>query len=225
MVSIFKSHEAIEHTKPHLTASPVIIEAGAFDGRDTCALARAWPHGTIHAFEPVPELFERLKKNTATLNNVNCYQMALSDYTGTALFYVSEKPDKPGRSSQAGSLHKPKERLKRSPIQFPHIITVETITLHDWVRRFNITTIDMLWLDMQGHELSVMQASPDIMSCVLVIYTEVGFIEAYEGQQPYSVVKQWVVDQQFKEIGRTFENQVDWFFGNVLFLKNRVTTY
>lgn len=220
MAIFFKTHQAFDYIKPYISSSPVIIEAGAFDGRDTQKLAALWPEGTIHAFEPVPDLFTRLQKNTAHLSNVQCYQLALSDYTGEALFYVSEKPDKQGVSSQAGSLHKPKERLTRSPIHFPRTIMVPTITLDAWAQQYQINKIDLLWLDMQGHELSVLKAAPYMLAIVQVIYTEVGFIEAYEGQPSYEVVKNWIELQGFDEIGRTFENQQTWFFGNILLVRS-----
>lgn len=220
MAIFFKTHQAFDYIKPHISASPVIVEAGAFDGRDTQKLAALWPEGMIHAFEPVPELFERLQKNTAHLPNVRCYQFALSDHTGEALFYISEKPNKQGVASQAGSLFKPKERLAHSPIYFPRTALVPTITLDEWAQQHNINTIDLLWLDMQGHELNVLKAAPDILATVQMIYTEVGFIEAYEGQQPYEIVKKWIELQGFTEIGRTFENQQTWFFGNILLLRN-----
>ncbi|MCX5924841.1 MAG: FkbM family methyltransferase [Candidatus Dependentiae bacterium] len=220
MITVFKSHQALDYIKPHLSSSPIIIEAGAFDGRDTQKLAATWPQGIIHAFEPVPELFALLQKNTAHLPNVHCYQLALSDKTGSATFYVSEKIKKQGMPTQAGSLHKPKERLLWSPIIFPHTIMVPTITLDAWADRYHIDSVDFLWLDMQGHELNVLQAAPLVLPMVSVIYTEVGFIEAYERQQPYEVVKEWLESNHFTEVGRNFENQQQWFFGNMLLVRN-----
>jgi len=219
--SIFKPDQAINQIKPYLSCNPTIIEAGAFDGRDTQRLAQTWPNGIIHAFEPVPELFERLKKNTAHLPNVHCYQLALSDKNGIATFYVSEKPHKPGISSQAGSLRKPKERLSRSPIHFPYTIEVETITLASWAHIHNISHIDFLWLDMQGHELNVLKAANFLLPGISIIYTEVGFIEAYDQQPSLEMIKNWAESHNFDEIGRTFANQTDWFFGNILLVNSR----
>ncbi len=216
---IFKPHEALKYIKRYLPENPVIVEAGAFDGADTVTMAQLWPTGTIHAFEPVPELFEKLKKNTAHLTNVHCYQRALSNQDGTAQFYVSEKPTKPGVPSQAGSLLKPKERLDWSPLQFPYTIQVQTITLPTWTQQNNSTKIDLLWLDIQGNELTVLKAAAPLLQSVQAMYTEVAFIEAYENQPTYEEVKSWLEAHNFKEIGRTFENQTDWFFGNVLFVK------
>src|SRR5438045_3440309 len=98
-----KPHQSLGLVQTYLSDNPVIIEAGAYDGRETIRLARIWPNGVIHSFEPVPELFEKLEANTTHLANVHCHQLALSDSTGTAPLHISEKPTKPGRASQANS--------------------------------------------------------------------------------------------------------------------------
>lgn len=51
-----------EYIAQFLPPNPIIIEAGAHIGRDTKKMARQWPNAHIHAFEPVPALFEILKK-------------------------------------------------------------------------------------------------------------------------------------------------------------------
>jgi FkbM family methyltransferase len=219
MVAILKPHQLIECVKPYMPANPIIVEAGAFDGKDTLRLAAAWPTSTIHAFEPVPEIFTRLESNTVTNPIIKRYPLALSDHNGTAEFYVAEKPGKPGVATQAGSLHKPKKRIELSPLQFPRTITVPTITLPTWAAQHNISHIDFLWLDLQGHELPVLQAAGDFINKIRVIQTEVGFVEAYEGQQPYEQVKAWLAQYNFEEIARDFADQSSWFFGNALFVR------
>lgn len=217
---IFKPYEALDIMASYLPDNPVIVEAGAFDGSDTMKMAVQWPHGTIHAFEPVPELFEKLVSNTKDFKHVHCYQLALSDINGTATLYVSEKEEKPGVPSQASSLRKPKERLEWSPLQFPHTIQVPTITLEAWAHEYGVNhAIDCLWLDVQGHELNILRAAPNIVKNVKVIYTEVGFVEGYEGQPQYEEVKAWLEKHGFQEVGRDFENMTDWFFGNALFVQ------
>lgn len=217
---IFKSHEVFDILAQYLPKNPVIVEAGSYDGRDTIKMATKWLQGTIHAFEPVPELFVKLKTNTARLKNVGYYNRALSNKIGTATFYVSEMPKNPGIPSQAGSLHKPKKRLIWSPLVFPRTIEVETVTLDAWAEKHTISHVDFLWLDMQGHELSVMQAAPKILQTVSVIFTEVGFIEGYEDQPTHKEVKFWLEKQGFTEVGRDFENTTSWFFGNMLFVRS-----
>lgn len=63
----------LESFVEYLPSAPVIVEAGAHVGSDTQAMARRWRAATIHAFEPVPELFELLRTNVMELACVRCH--------------------------------------------------------------------------------------------------------------------------------------------------------
>jgi FkbM family methyltransferase len=218
-IQLLNKQRLLEVIGSYIPKNPVIIEAGAFNGNDTKKLSLYWPKGIIHTFEPVPEIFILLEENTITLPNVRRYQLALSNATGSALFYISEKPSSPHKPFQAGSLHKPNERLIFSDIQYNKTITVPTITIDAWAQKEGIDTIDLLWLDMQGHELEVLKSAMHILTCVKAIYTEVSFGKAYINQSTYEDIKLWLMQQGFVEVGRDFIDQRSWFFGNVLFAK------
>ena len=40
---------------------PIVIEAGAREGEDSVAMCRSWPHAVVHALEPIPSSFARMK--------------------------------------------------------------------------------------------------------------------------------------------------------------------
>ncbi len=220
-MTIINKNSLFPFVEPHLSSHPVIVEAGAFDGKDTIRMKNFWPGATIHAFEPVPEIFNLLVHNTRTLSDVHCYPYALSDATGSASFYVSESPDFPGKPFQAGSLLPPKERLALSPVTYPRTITVDTITGDDWAQKFSISHVDFLWLDMQGYELNALKAAPQLVATVKALYTEVEFIEAYKGQYLYNDVKNWLEKNGFRIIAQDFPEQPKWFFGNLLFIRKQ----
>ncbi len=216
---IFKSHENLDIITPYLPNDPIIIEAGAFIGRNTLRLANHWPNATIYAFEPVNYLFKQLQDTTKDLPNVHCYKQALSDKNGTAQLYISERTDKPGIPNQGNSLHKPKERLKWSPLIYPRTIDVETITLNSWTQKNNVQHIDLLWLDVQGHAFNILQASTGILKRIKAIFSEVEFIPAYENQVQFQEIKQWLENHNFKFVAKNFENEESWFFGDALFIQ------
>jgi len=205
--------------KQYLPDAPIIVEAGAFTGNDTLQLAKHFPAGTIHAFEPVPAIFEQLCSATQETPNIITHNYALSSQTGSSTFYVAQNPKRPSIVCQAGSLHQPKERLIHSPITYPTTIDVATITLDTWAQQQALPSIDFLWLDAQGHELAIMHASPRMLAQVKLIYTEVHFIEAYQGQPLYKDLHSWLENQGFTCIGKDFTNEQLWFFGNALYAR------
>lgn len=218
---IFNHNQTITILKQFLPTNPIIVEAGAFNGGDTKKMSATWPDGTIHAFEPVPEIYELLLKNTHEYQNIHYYPYALSNKNGTELFYVSEHPENPGVASQAGSLHKPKDRLTVSPLIFPRTITVPTIALHSWAAQHNIAHIDLLWLDTQGHELAILQAAQPLLDSIHVVLAEVSFIESYYDQPTLHDLISWMEQQGFKHVGSDFDNTTKNFFGNVLFVRQK----
>ncbi len=198
--------------KQFLPEDPIIIDAGAHVGSDTIEMSKLWPKSIIHAFEPVPELFNVLEKKTYRLRNVICYPLALSDQTGKFKMFISS-----GASDASSSLIPPKEHLTEHPDVFFHKeIIVQTITIDEWAKRYGIKRIDLLWLDMQGHELATLKAAGDILKTVRVIHTEVSLKEVYKCAPLYSEVREWLEDRGFQ-----IEcEELPWSdMGNVLFVR------
>ena len=177
-----------------LPEAPVIIDAGAHVGSDTIVMSRLWPQGTIHAFEPVPDVFQKLTDNTRDLPNVKRYPLALGPSVGTAEMFVSG-----GGSDASSSLLPPKEHLQINPhVLFPERITVPTRTLDAWVQENGAPAIDFLWLDMQGAELAMLKAAPRSLASVRLIHLEVSLVELYANNPLYSEVRAWLEAQGFR---------------------------
>lgn len=200
--------EIIAH---YLPPNPVIVEAGAHIGRDTKKMYTIWPKCTIHAFEPVPELFAELTKNVAKYSNVFCYPYALSSQIMTTTLYKSG-----GRSTATSSLYEPMGYLQEHPETFFTPITVQTITLDSWAKQNTIHTVDMLWLDMQGGELAALQGAQELLKRVSVIHTEVALNERYKNAPLYPEIKNWLEKHGFSV---AYEALGKSHWGNVLFVR------
>jgi 2-O-methyltransferase len=213
-VSIWQQKGVIpkKYIKRYLPENPVIVEAGAHIGTDTIEMAKLWQNATIHAFEPVPDLFQILAKNTDGIPNIHIYSLALSEAQGDVDIHISS-----GTSNASSSILTPKKHLDIHPnVIFEKKITVEATTIDDWAKTHLIQKVDMLWLDLQGYELPVLKKSLSILRGVKVIYTEVNLIENYENNALYTELKNWLATQGFsvKREGLAWKDG-----GNVLFVK------
>jgi FkbM family methyltransferase len=197
-----------------LPENPIVIDAGAYDGEDTIQMSKLWPQGKIYAFEPVPKLFKKLSYNTRNYSNIVCIEKALSDKIGSFPIYISCT-----EAEQASSLLKPEQILIDCGILFPDEVLVEATTLDAWAKEMNIDHIDLLWFDLQGVEPFVLQASPQILETVKVVYTEVSFISLYENSPLYPEFKQWMEGQGFVVI---VEEKPYHSFGNALFVRKEL---
>ena len=198
----------------------VILEAGSFDGLETVEMKRLWPNSTIHTFEPVPMLFEKVKQNTKSYENIFCYDYALGDSIGTKIFYLSEDPNYPNIVSQSSSLLPPKYHSQYGNNTFDKKIEVDVITIDAWAKKFKVEKLDFLWLDLQGYELQALKSAGILLNNVSVIVTEVEQVEAYENQYLYKDLKRWLHENGFRLVAKNFNNQ---WCGDAIFIN--VTKY
>ena len=194
-----------------------ILEAGAYDGKDTSDWSKLLPNAKIHAFEPEPSTYLRLQQEVQKCSNVTTYNKALSDVSGNTMFYVSQNGnDETGTFSS--SLLKPKDHLTVCPhMKFEKQITVRAINLDEWAQKNNVEKIDLMWLDMQGAEFKVLKAAPIILNTVSVIFSEVSLVEMYEGVPLYNQFKSWLKTKGFVVVK---EEIISPDMGNVLFVRN-----
>lgn len=196
----------------YLPKSPVILEAGAHVGLDTVKLAAAWPTGEIHAFEPVPAIFDQLKTRVHGLKNVKCYRLAVGRENGSAKIHVSG-----GESDGSSSLLKPKDHLTLHPeVSFTKPITIKVTSIDSWAKARGIAAVDFLWLDLQGLELAALKGATHVLKKVSAIHAEVNLVEVYENVPLYAELRSWLEKRGFKV---AFE-AIDWDDGgNVLFVR------
>ncbi|HEX2978575.1 MAG TPA: FkbM family methyltransferase [Candidatus Babeliales bacterium] len=215
--SFYYAHEILPYVAKLMPEKPIIVEAGAYDGADSVHLAKTITNCTVHSFEPVPELYNKVLTKTQGVKNIFTYQMALSDKDGESLFYVSELAENPGVASASSSLLPPKEHTVLTPqLSFPTQISVKTTTLDTWAAQNGITHVDFLWLDMQGYEMNMLKGSPKILKTVKAILTEVEFIEAYLGQYLFADIKKFLEAEGF--ILKALSTAGEW-FGDALFVR------
>lgn len=194
-----------------LPENPIIVEAGAHKGKDTTEMSNLWPDAVIHAFEPT-EIYEQLVQNTSAYPNIHTYNIALDSISSQKKMYAAI-----GKYTQLSSLHKPSEYFTKNPKFKFEEITVNTITLDEWAEQNDISQIDLLWLDAQGAELSIIEGATKILQKTKVLFVEANTIERYENSVLYNELKKWLLAHNFIEIAKDEEVLNNRF--NVLFMK------
>lgn len=200
-----------------------VFEIGAYDGRDSLRYAELFPHARVYAFEPVPESFAQVVRKAETCSRITGFNVAMSDRPGRAEFHLSNWID-------ASSLLKPKatgstfdayQASSRS-------ITVQVDTLDDVCRREDIEHIDLLKMDAQGAELRILEGGANIFARggIDMVYSEVHFMESYEGAARFDQVMAWLLRQglhfhSLYDIKHNHRGQMTWC--DALFVHPRVT--
>ena len=113
--------------------------------------------------EPVPFLFDKLKNNYTTrftdIRNITFINKAVSDFIGEIEMTVpSEKNDFskfPFWASQLASTN-PNHALGHINNLLVDEIIVKTTTINEIVKEYNITEIDLLHTDTEGHDYTIL---------------------------------------------------------------------
>jgi len=133
-----------------LNADSVLIDVGANIGYYTMLAASKIRSGKIYAFEPNRRNFHILQMNMILndIRNVELFQMAVSDTTGTAQLYLSE--------DNFGDHQLYQTTGRASTI-------VETITLDQFASSRNIRP-DVLKIDTQGFDYNVLNGGTNLIT-------------------------------------------------------------
>ena len=139
---------ALNHCRP----GGVCLDAGAAMGYFTINLAlKVGPSGKVHAFEPDPYNYSRLKRH-CELNGVEDWvhlnQSALSDREGTATFYRHRGASADGTLEQFG-------------VDWTSTELVRTETLDGYLARCAIADLDFAKVDVEGHELRFLEGAAE----------------------------------------------------------------
>lgn len=147
---MFRKH-ILDYMHGHATNGSIVIDAGANVGIYTIPLAKSRSDIEIHAFEPHPEVSERLENNLRLnrLSNVKRHQLGLSDISGKTIFNaVTAGQENLGLSSISPV---------SSGVKVNHLeIKVDTL---DNLFLSTSQPISVIKIDVQGHELNVLHGA------------------------------------------------------------------
>jgi len=204
-------------------AIQTVFEVGAFDGRDCVNYAKLFPEAKVFAFEPVPESFALVQQVAAANPRILAFNAALADVPGTAEFHLSNWVD-------ASSLLKPKNTGSSFDAYQASSRSIEvTVDTIDAVcERENVDHIDLLKMDAQGAELKILSGAQGMFErdAIDMVFSEVHFIESYEGAARFEQVMALLVQHGFKfhsfyGLNHNHRGQTTW--GDALFVHPRIS--
>ena len=154
---------------PRLTASSIVVEVGANNGQHTALFAKIVKK--VVAFEAHPSLTGC--HITAQYHNVEWIPKAVSNRVGRSTFNLSTSDD--GSMVNSSSLQEiaPKSKEWWPDLKF-YPVEVDTTTLDSEILT---DCIDLIWMDVQGAELAVLQGATEVLKRTKMIS-----IEFHEGQ-------------------------------------------
>jgi len=169
-----------------VTASaPTIIDVGAHHGQSARYLRELFPGSTIHSFEPDPDSFQRLV--SLGLADHHCTQAALSDRRGQVTFFrngISHTNSLHRVNLESNDSIKLTEARRTGGNDFSRSLNqpfeVRCSTLDDYCQEAEITRVDLLKIDVQGAEASVLRGAARTLESTSAVVLEASFYDFYE---------------------------------------------
>ena len=135
-----------------------LIQIGANDGKRFDEISKfIKKNNELKAIlvEPVKKYFEELKKNYKDFNNIKLENSAISKNNEINFLYcVKDKYLKNYQDHIKGvNSHEIKHLLNHN-VKESHIekIKVETLTFQNLIKKYNLTEIDLLYIDVEGYD-------------------------------------------------------------------------
>lgn len=199
-----------------------IFDVGAHDGRTAKLYRKYFPESKIYSFEPTPNTFRQLKNNISSYQNVEVFNVALSNFVGQTNFFINN-------SSMTNSLLKPlsDETYNSNDIYATkEKIKVDTDTIDNFCSVNKIEKINILKIDVQGAERDVLNGTVDMLKKknIDLIYLEVEFIELYLNQPLFHDISLFLKTFDYN-LYYLYNISVDkdgqMIYGDAIFLPNR----
>lgn len=190
----------------------VIFDLGAYIGEVTAKYRMLFPKATIFSFEPSPESFRRVEERFKGDKMVKPFQLAFANKASKGKFYIYTDKSCNSLFLRVGNLNGLEKEVE-----------VDVSTIDDFTKKWSISRINILKLDVEGAELMILKGASQKLAQKLVdlIYTEVMFIPHYKGGVMFYELCSFLSDYGYMlfslyDIKRAENGQLRW--GNAIFI-------
>ena len=172
---------------------PIVFDVGSNRGKTVHSFCEYFPSPVIHAFEPSPSTFHRLKKNTMGVQYLHLNNFALGLRAERKVLFEDSVPE-------MSSLLEP-DRDSWGEIISNTAVDVDS--LDSYCEREGVALIDVLKVDTQGHDFAVLQGGLQMLKHhrVRLVFVELIFCDLYLGQAPFEDIFLFLKNLGFIPVG------------------------
>ena len=145
----------------------VFIDCGGNIGNYSNEIIKSFDNPEIHIFEPSSKNVDLLQKRFSKNNRIKVNEVGLSNKTSESILFSNES------GSRLGSLTK--RKLDHFGIDFNIEENIKLIQFKDyWNKNINAEFIDLFKIDVEGHEMDVLNGIGSGISKIKLIQFEFG---------------------------------------------------
>ena len=205
------------------TKVTTVFDVGAWIGKTAASYSEVFSESVVHAFEPFPESFAKLKANTGKLDrSILVNELAVCAEVGEKILH-SNKIETTNSLLESKSTNSEHDFFRDTINR----ISVKTTNLDEYCKTNGVNHINILKVDTQGGELEVFRGASKLLEQgkIDLIYCEVSFIAMYEDTPLFHDIVQFfeAYDYTFHNIYGAVSNeygQLAW--SDAIFYSNRI---
>ena len=175
-----------------------ILDIGANEGQFATLMRTECPDAAIYSFEPLPDVFAILEKTFAGDQKLVPINIGLSDDAGVRAMNRSDFSPSSSLLPMA-ELHRDEWPQSAGQTQ----VKVSLRRLDDWATEARVRAQPglIVKMDVQGHELAVINGGVETIRTALLLIIEVSFYELYEGQPLFAEIHDRLASLGFRYRG------------------------
>ncbi len=173
-----------------------VIDVGANEGQFALMIRSLLPNASIISFEPIQEVFEKLKQRFSDDKKFIAYNCGLGDISGEISFHLNTY-------SPSSSIFEMNEIHKEifNYTTNDEFTTIKIEKLDSIVNDEEILQPFLLKIDVQGYEKFVLEGGSNIASKANTIILEISFKELYKDQPTFDEIYSILRSMNFSYIG------------------------
>lgn len=170
-----------------------IFELGVFDGKQSVELSDRFKSAHVYSFDCSPNCVPDILKAVAGRSNITFTQVAVGDIDKDTVFKMCKSTKWGPRGS--GSL---RELCKVWTPEWEQIdIPVHITRLDTWANANNVTSVDLIWSDLQGCDYEAFVGMGSLLDTVQAVYAEVMYERLYVNQMLFNDVDRLLTSRGF----------------------------
>jgi hypothetical protein len=181
-----------------------IFDVGSCHALESVEFSKIFPNANIYAFEANAVSYQECLKNANGIDRILVTNKVVNDFDGVCKFYPIN-PEKTITTWADGN--RGASSMFRSNGAADHIekyvqdeVEMSCTRLDTFCKEHNITSIDAIWMDLQGAELLALKSLGDILDTVQVIETELEINPMYTDQCLFEETNRFLLSKGFKRI-------------------------
>lgn len=178
--------------------NPILFDIGANLGQTIDRFESLFSKPKIFSFEPTPSLFNSLNEKYDKRKNIHLSDYAITNEEKTVSFNIHETSS--GSSSIENVISDSRFAKRRNLENNITKVNVKGISLDKFCRENKVNHIDLLKIDVQGHEKEVLEGATELIKNqkINIIEIEVIIGEAYVKKVNFYDIEQYLIPNNYR---------------------------